>query len=77
MNSFEIVEVVIVDIDADAKVESGVSSVDDLEVSKFDKVRVFGISNGHNGVYLLDQLLLLLVVKVHVPFGQPKRMTKS
>ena len=49
----------------------GVSpSIDDFEVSKLDKVRVFGVSDGDDGVDLLDQLLLLLVVKVDVPLGQ-------
>ena len=35
-----------------------------------DKVGVFCIPHGDNGVYFLDQLLLLVIIKVHVPLGQ-------
>lgn len=34
------------------------------------KVRVFGVSYGDNGMNLLDQFLLLVIIKVHVPFSQ-------
>lgn len=37
-----------------------------------DKVGVFGVAHRDQGVHLLDQLLLLVVVKVHVPFGQAR-----
>lgn len=33
------------------------------------KIRVLGISNGNNSVNLLDQLLFLVIVEIHVPFG--------
>lgn len=35
------------------------------------KVGVLGVPDGDHRVHLLDQLLLLIVVKLHVPFGQP------
>ena len=35
-----------------------------------NEIGVFGIPNGHNCVNFFDQLLLLVVIKVHVPFGQ-------
>ena len=48
-----------------------VPSVDNFEVPKLDKVGVLGVPDGDDGVHLLDQLLLLLVLEVHVPLGQP------
>lgn len=30
------------------------------------------ISNGYHGMYLFNQLLFLIVVKVHVPFGKAR-----
>lgn len=33
---------------------------------------MFGVTNGDDGVNLLDQLLLLVVIKVHVPLGQSR-----
>ena len=48
-----------------------VPSVDNFEVPKLDKVGVFGVPDGDDGVHLLDQLLLLLSLEVVVPFGQP------
>jgi len=71
MDGLEVAEVVVVDVDTDAKVEAGVAAVDDLEVAELDKVGVLGVADRHHGVHLLDQLLLLVVVKVHVPLGQP------
>ena len=70
VDGLEIHEVVVADVDADAKVESRVSSVHDLEVSKLDEVGVFGVADGDAGVHLLDQFLLFVVVEIHVPFGQ-------
>lgn len=35
------------------------------------KVGVFRIPNGYYGVNFFNQLLFLIVFKVHVPFGQP------
>lgn len=35
-----------------------------------DEIGVFGIADGDDGVDLLDELLLLVVVKLHVPLGQ-------
>lgn len=34
------------------------------------KVGVFGVSHCHQSVNLFDQLLFLIVVKMHVPLGQ-------
>lgn len=36
------------------------------------KVGVFGVAHRHYRMHLLNQLLLLVVIKVHVPFGQPR-----
>lgn len=36
------------------------------------KVGVFGISDSDHSVHLLDQLLLLIVIKLHVPLGQAR-----
>lgn len=36
----------------------------------FDKVGVFSITNCDDGMHFFDQLLLFIVIKVHVPFGQ-------
>lgn len=41
-----------------------------LGVCHLHKVGVFGISDSDHGVHLLDQLLFLIVIKLHVPFGQ-------
>jgi len=65
----EVVEVVVAHIDANTKVEAGIPSIDNLEVSELDKVCVLLIPHSHHCMNLLDQLLLLLVVEVHVPFG--------
>ena len=35
-----------------------------------DEIGVFGIADGDDGVDLLDELLLLVVVELHVPLGQ-------
>ena len=37
----------------------------------FYKVGVLGVAYRDQSVHLLNQLLLLVVIKVHVPFGQP------
>lgn len=37
-----------------------------------NKVGVLGIPDRHHSVDFLDQLLLLVVVKLHVPLGQPR-----
>ena len=38
--------------------------------SHLDEVGVFGVSHRHNGMNLLNQLLLFLIIKVHVPLGE-------
>jgi len=35
------------------------------------KVGVFGITDCHYGVNLFNQLLLLIIIELHVPLGQP------
>ena len=37
-----------------------------------DEVGVLGIAHGDDGVNLLDELLLLVVVELHVPLGQAR-----
>jgi len=72
VDGLEVVQVVVAHVHTDAKVEAGVPPVDDLEVSKLDKVGVLLITDSDDCMHLLYQLLLLLVVKVHVPLGQPR-----
>jgi len=71
VDGLQVVQVVIVDIHADAEVKTGIATIDNLEVSKFDKVGVLSIPHRHNCMDFFDKFLLLLVVKVHVPLGQP------
>lgn len=68
VDGLQIGQVVVADVDANAKVEAGVASVHDLEVTELDKVGVLGVAHRHHGVDLLDQLLLLIVIELHVPF---------
>ena len=83
MNGFQIVEIVVHDVHANAKVEARVPAGDNFEVAELknpqdfalfvyklnlNKVGVLCVSHSHNRVNLLNQLLLLVVVKVHVPF---------
>ena len=69
VNRLQIHEIVVAHVDADAKVESGVSPINDLEIAKLDEVGVFGVSDRDAGVDFFDQLLLFVVVEIHVPFG--------
>lgn len=41
-------------------------------VRHLHKVGVFGVSDSDHGVHLLDQLLFLIVVKLHVPLSQAR-----
>lgn len=34
------------------------------------KVGVFGIPDSYHSVHFLNQLLFLIIIKLHVPFGQ-------
>lgn len=36
----------------------------------FHEIRVFCITNGDHSMHLFNQLLLFIIVKVHIPFGQ-------
>ena len=45
VNGFEVEEVVVRDVDADAEVEAGVTSIDDFVVPKLNEVCVLGITN--------------------------------
>ena len=45
MNGFEVEEVVVGDVDANAEVEARVASVDDLVVAELHEVGVLGIAN--------------------------------
>jgi len=48
VNSFEVEEVVVRHVDADAEVESGVTAIDYFVISELDKVGVLGIANCKN-----------------------------
>jgi len=71
VDGFEVEEVVVGHVDADAKVEAGVTPVNDLEVAKLHKVGMLRIANSDEGMDFLDQFLLLLGLEVVVPLGQP------
>ena len=45
VNGLEVEEVVVRDVDADAEVEAGVTSIDDFVVPKLNEVCVLGITN--------------------------------
>lgn len=72
MDGLQVGQVVVVDVHADAEVEAGVASVNDLEVPELHKVGVFGISDSDHGVHFLNQLLFLVIIKLHVPLGQAR-----
>ena len=57
MNGFQVVKVVIRDVNTNAEVESGVTTIDNFEVAELDEVGVFGVSNCDTCMYFLDQLL--------------------
>jgi len=69
VNGFQVSQVVVIDINTNAEVESSVSSIDNLEVSKLNKVGMLGISNGDHSVDFFNQFLLLVIVKIHIPLG--------
>ena len=94
VNGFQVGKIVVPDVDADAKVQSRITSVDDFEAPELKnnvkkaykqmrdmggnkgdkhlhKICVFGIANGDQRVHLLNQLLLLIIVEMHVPLGEP------
>lgn len=87
MNSFQIVKVIVGDVNTNAEVQPGVATIYDFEVAELDEIRVLGISHGHTRMNFFDQFLkdnmfyfpveisnfthlFLIVVKVHIPFGQ-------
>jgi len=70
VNGFEIEEVVVRDVDADAEVETRVTSVNYLEVPKLDEIRVLGVTHRDQGVDFLDEFLLLFGLEIVVPLGQ-------
>lgn len=72
VDCFEVAQVIVVDVDADAEVEAGIATVHNFEVAELYEVCVFGISDGDDGMHFLYQFLLLVIVKVHVPLGQPR-----
>lgn len=69
---FQVAQVVVANVDADAEVQARVPPVDDLEVTELHEVRVFGVPDSDDRVHLFDQLLFLVVVEVHVPLRQSR-----
>ena len=45
MDGFEIKQIVVRDVNTDAKVEPGIPPINDLVISELHKVGVFGITN--------------------------------
>lgn len=88
VDGLQVAEIVVVHVHADAEVQPCVAPVHDLEVTELeaeiclnergifgeylDEVGVLGVPDCDDGVHLLDELLLLVVVEVHVPLGQPR-----
>lgn len=72
VDGLEVVEVVIVDVDTYTEVEASVPTINDLEVAEFHKIGVFGIADSYNCMNFFYQFLLFFIIKVHVPFGQPR-----
>lgn len=60
-------QVIVAYICAYAKVEARIAAVDDLKVSELNKVGVLGVAHCHYCMNLLNQLLLLIIVKLHIP----------
>jgi hypothetical protein len=48
VDGLQVVEIVVINIHTDAEVETSIAPVDNLEVSKLHKVRVFRITYSHN-----------------------------
>jgi hypothetical protein len=87
VNGFQIVEIIVHYVHANTKVKASVSPVNNFEVAKLrvgldnkmllffddylDKVCMLCVANRHHCMHFLYQLLLFVVVKVHIPFGQP------
>jgi len=71
VDGLEVVKVIVTDVDTDAEVEASVPAINYFEVPEFDKICVLCISYGHHCVDFLNQLLLLFIVKVHIPLCQP------
>lgn len=41
-----------------------------LQIPYLHKIGVFGISDSYHSMNFLNQLLFLIIIKLHVPFGQ-------
>ena len=61
-------QVVVVDVNTQAKVKSGIATIHNFKGPKFNKVGVAWPADRHTGVYLLNELLFLVVLVRHVPF---------
>lgn len=59
-------------VTANGKVETRIAAVDNLVVAELHKVRELGITRRDDAVHFRAQLLLLLLVIVHIPFGQTR-----
>lgn len=87
VNGFEITQVVIVHVDADAEVETSIATINNFEIAELKnsrlvsvfgawmwsylhKIGVLGVSDGDDRVDFLNQLLLLVIIEIHVPFRQ-------
>ena len=63
-------EFVVVDVDTDGEVESGVPFVDDLEVVELEEVSLLGIPHDYHSVDLGLEFDLFGLLVVHEPLGQ-------
>lgn len=70
VNSLEVCQVVISHVHTNTEVQTSITPVNDLEVPELHKVGVLGIPDSYHSMNFLNQLLFLIIVKLHVPFGQ-------
>ena len=63
-------EFVVVDVDTDGEVESGVPFVDDLEVVELEEVSLLGIPHDDHSVDLSLEFDLFGLLVMHEPLGQ-------
>jgi hypothetical protein len=71
VDELQVQQFVVVDVDADGEVESGVPFVDDLEVVELHEVGLLGIPHHDHSMDLCLQLHLLGLLVVHEPLRQP------
>lgn len=86
VDRFQIRQIVVTHVHTDAKIEASIPSIHDFEISELEctmlvpvtghrnahlnKIGVLCIADSYDCMHLFNQLLFLIVIEVHVPFGQ-------